>query len=142
MFCVLPSRDADTAVCCSISNHQDGLAGILFGDTPPHRRRRAAHYLLRAKRADGTPHDPVARFHLGNGALVHAVHADADLSANGTAQSDGTMVKYLYDLSLISRNHERYAAAQEVAASPDVIALADAGTAESAQGVSHGKPAL
>ncbi len=52
-------------------------------------RQLAAHYLLEAKRPDGTPFDPVARFHLGNGALVHAVHADADVSPNGIAQSGG-----------------------------------------------------
>jgi malonyl-CoA decarboxylase len=39
-------------------------------------RALAAHYLLIAKaRNDGLPYDPVARFHLGNGARVHAVHA-------------------------------------------------------------------
>lgn len=73
---------------------------------------------MAAKRPDGGPYDPVARFHLGNGALVHAVHANADVSTNGIAQSGGTMVNYLYDLSLISQNHERFAAAQEIAAPP------------------------
>ena len=86
----------------------------------------AAHYLLKAKRPDGSPYDPVARFHLGNGALVHAVHANADLSDNGRAQSGGTMVNYLYDLSLISKNHERFASAQDVVASPAVTALSAA----------------
>ncbi len=94
--------------------------------TPEARRRTAAHYLLRAKRGDGRPYDPVARFHLGNGALVHAVHADADTSANGRAQSAGVMVNYLYNLSLISQNHERYASEHEVAAAPEVATLAQA----------------
>lgn len=98
--------------------------------TDPHaqeqQRQIAAHYLLNAKRPDGTPYDPVARFHLGNGALVHAVHADADLSENGLAQSGGAMVNYLYDLSLISQNHERFASAQDVVASPEVTALSAA----------------
>ncbi|MEI4232709.1 malonyl-CoA decarboxylase [Roseovarius sp. D22-M7] len=90
------------------------------------RRRVAARYLLHAKRADGTPFDPVARFHLGNGALVHAVHAGADLSYNGQRQSGGVMVNYLYDLPQISQNHERFAAEGIIAASPDVTALAAA----------------
>ena len=83
----------------------------------------AAHYLLEAKRADGMPLDPVARFHLGNGATVHAVHADADLSENGVAQSGGAMVNYLYDLSHVASNHEQFVAEKTVIASPDVRAL-------------------
>ena len=86
-------------------------------------RQCAAHYILKAKRQDGLPYDPVARFHLGNGALVHAVHSNADMSENGVEQSGGAMVNYLYDLSLISQNHERFASAQEVVASPQVTAL-------------------
>lgn len=95
-------------------------------ETPEQQRQRAAHYLLRVKRGDGSPYDPVARFHLGNGAVVHAVHAGADVSENGLAQSGGAMVNYLYDLSLITQNHERYASKQTIAASPEVTALAKA----------------
>jgi malonyl-CoA decarboxylase len=89
-------------------------------------RQVAARYLLHAKRADDTPFDPVARFHLGNGALVHAVHAGADLSPNGQRQSGGVMVNYLYDLNHITQNHERFAATGRIAASADVKALAAA----------------
>lgn len=84
----------------------------------------AAHYLVTAKSQDGLPFDPVARFHLGNGAIIHAVHADADTSEKGRAQSGGTMVNYLYDLSRISQNHESFVTTREVAASADVRALA------------------
>lgn len=83
----------------------------------------AAHYLLEAKRPDGMPFDPVARFHLGNGARVHAVHAEADTSQNGRKQSNGTMVNYLYDLSQISQNHEQFVGEKTVVASPAVKAL-------------------
>ncbi len=83
----------------------------------------AAHYLLEAKRADGMPYDPVARFHLGNGALVHAVHAEADISENGRKQSNGAMVNYLYDLSQISQNHEGFVGEQTIAASDAVRTL-------------------
>lgn len=87
-------------------------------------RGYAADYLLNAKRSGGQPLDPVARFHLGNGAIVHRVHADADTSDKGRAQSAGTMVNYLYDLGKIAQNHERFATTQEVVASAEVKSLA------------------
>lgn len=76
---------------------------------PKDLRAMAARYLLNAKRKDGMPLDPVARFHLTNGAKVHDIHAGADTSKNGMAQSSGAMVNYLYDLSLTERNHEDFA---------------------------------
>ena len=85
----------------------------------------AAHYLLEAKHRNGHPRDAVARFHLNNGAFVEAVHADADISANGLAQSCGVMVNYCYDLTKISANHEAYANQQSVVASKAVKALAE-----------------
>ena len=85
----------------------------------------AAHYLLKAKHRSDQPRDPVARFHLNNGALVEAVHADADISANGLAQSCGVMVNYRYDLNKISTNHEAYANQQSVVASKAVKSLAE-----------------
>lgn len=84
----------------------------------------AAHYLLNAKAQNGAPFDPVARFHLGNGAIVHAVHADADVSDKGRAQSGGAMVNYLYDLPKVAQNHETFATTQKVIASADVKTLA------------------
>ena len=89
-------------------------------------RATAARYLLTAKRKNGMPYDPVARFHLGNGALVHAVHAGADVSEKGMSESAGAMVNYLYDRNRISQNHERFAGAKEVVASDAVRALARA----------------
>ncbi len=97
----------------------------LSTEGPPEKRPQiAARYLLKAKLPNGAPLDPVARFHLGNGAMVHAVHAGADTSANGQAQSLGVMVNYLYDLSANAQNHERYAASYLIAASSEVKALA------------------
>ncbi|MDJ0822734.1 MAG: malonyl-CoA decarboxylase [Paracoccaceae bacterium] len=87
-------------------------------------RALAARYLIAAKRPDGRPVDPVARFHLGNGAQVHKVHAQADQSNKGLQQSGGVMVNYLYDLDKVSQNHERYAATQKVAASSEIRSLA------------------
>jgi malonyl-CoA decarboxylase len=87
-------------------------------------RHLAAYYLLNAKHHNGQPRDPVARFHLNNGALVGAVHADADKSKNGMAQSCGVMVNYRYDLSRISENHEAFANQQTVIAEKSVKTLA------------------
>ncbi|MCV2869601.1 malonyl-CoA decarboxylase [Defluviimonas sp. WL0002] len=89
-------------------------------------RRIAAHYLMTARREDGLPVDPVARFHLGNGALIHDVHAGADTSAKGIRQSGGAMVNYLYDLKKVSQNHERFATRHEIAASSTVRSLSAA----------------
>jgi malonyl-CoA decarboxylase len=70
-------------------------------------RKLMLNYLLLAKKGK-YPLDPVARFHLGNGAQVHQIHGAADLSDKGLAQSYGAMVNYLYDLRYIERNHEQY----------------------------------
>ncbi|MCE8547028.1 malonyl-CoA decarboxylase [Ruegeria pomeroyi] len=92
---------------------------------PEMMRKLAAHYLLNAKSRGNLPFDPVARFHLGNGAIVHAVHADADTSDKGRAQSGGAMVNYLYDLKRVAQNHEKFAATRQIAATPDVQSLAE-----------------
>jgi len=176
----LDADQAKTAVFYSISNCQEGLAGISFGNllikqvvselsmacpqiesyvtlspipglnnwlatqtederhgntaqstldgtaTSEEVRAMAARYLLMAKRDDGLPVDPVARFHLGNGAMIHDVHANADTSPNGAAQSSGAMVNYLYDLTQVERNHERFAMDAAVVASRGMRALSNA----------------
>ena len=71
-------------------------------------KKGAFNYLLRAKKGK-YPLDPVARFHLGNGASIHQLNEGADLSEKGISQSRGTMVNYLYDLNHIEQNHEAYA---------------------------------
>jgi malonyl-CoA decarboxylase len=85
----------------------------------------AAYYLLNVKVPNGKPLDPVARFHLGNGAKIHAIHSDADLSEKGIAQSGGAMVNYLYKLEDISANHEKFAATGHITANQDVRKLSD-----------------
>lgn len=74
----------------------------------------AAEYLVRAKRKNGLPLDPVARFHFGNGASLEAIHTFADLSKKARAQSCGVMVNYRYDLSTVEANHELFAHKGEV----------------------------
>ena len=100
---------------------------ILEHRAPPQDiRAMAARYLLLARRGDGMPLDPVARFHLGNGAQVHDIHAGADASANGLAQSSGAMVNYLYDLSQTQRRHEDFALRSVIAAAKPAQALSTA----------------
>jgi len=82
----------------------------------------AARYLLTEKRGDH-PLDPVARFHLGNGAELLAAHWQGDLSDKGLDQSFGIMVNYLYRLDRIEQNHEAYQASGQIAASRAVRGL-------------------
>ncbi|MEM9633424.1 MAG: malonyl-CoA decarboxylase [Pseudomonadota bacterium] len=105
-------------------------------------RTLAAHYLMSAKRGDGQPLDPVARFHLGNGAQIHAVHAEADLSDKGQIQSAGTMVNYLYDLNKVSQNHERFATTMEIAASSEIRSLDAAAQKQDLRRQVNEQPAL
>ncbi|MEA1672254.1 malonyl-CoA decarboxylase [Nitrospirillum sp. BR 11163] len=80
----------------------------------------AAHYFLKAKARGNRPVDPVARFHLGNGARLERLNFLGDLSPKGLAQSHGLMVNYLYKLDDIETNHERYADKGEVVAAAAV----------------------
>jgi malonyl-CoA decarboxylase len=156
---------ADTAIFYSISNCQDGLRGISFGNflikqvveelkqelpqlrvfstlspMPGFRRwvekradapadpagseaetvRLAALYLTNpgARAAD-----PVARFHLGNGARLERINWMGNPAPRGMQESYGVMVNYLYDPDTIEENHEAFARAGIVVRSAEVAAL-------------------
>ena len=156
---------ADTAIFYSISNCQDGLRGISFGNflikqvveelkqelpqlrvfstlspMPGFRRwleRRAdapaepeaaqtemvalaALYLTNPGPKAG---DPVARFHLGNGARLERINWMGNPAPRGMAESYGMMVNYLYDPDTIEENHEAYARGGTVVRSASVSAL-------------------
>jgi malonyl-CoA decarboxylase len=66
--------------------------------------------------------DPVARFHLDNGARLERINPRADLSAKGLRQSCGLMVNYLYDLEKVEASHAKFRQG-EVARSRAVAAL-------------------
>lgn len=83
----------------------------------------AAHYFLIARTPRGRPIDPVARFHLGNGARLERIDPMADLSEKGIAQSYGVMVNYRYVPGEIEKNHEAFAAGNTVVASSAVRKL-------------------
>lgn len=88
--------------------------------------RAAATYFLTARTRAGTPVDPVARFHLGNGARLERLNWPADLSERGVQQSYGLMVNYLYDLDDIEKNHEAYAESRTIVTANAVKKLARA----------------
>ncbi|OYX85292.1 MAG: MCD, Malonyl-CoA decarboxylase MCD [Rhizobiales bacterium 17-65-6] len=83
----------------------------------------AAHYFLVAKSPKGRPLDPVARFHLGNGARLERINPMGDLSPKGIAQAAGLMVNYRYVLADIEKNHETFAAKGDIVASAAVKKL-------------------
>ena len=159
-------QDADSAIFYSISNCQEGLLGISFGNSlikqvvqdlsrefpnlktfvtlspipglskwieknelqtisqdETKLKQLAANYLLEAKQSNGDPIDPVAKFHLGNGAVIHQININADLSAKGLFQSYGVMVNYLYDPLKISHNGELFSKEGQIAASSAVKSL-------------------
>ena len=83
----------------------------------------AAHYFLAAKSPDGRPVDPVARFHLGNGARLERINWLGDVSEKGLREGHGLMVNYRYDLKEIERNHEAFANDGVISASRAVRGL-------------------
>ncbi|MCQ1838110.1 malonyl-CoA decarboxylase [Neorhizobium galegae] len=83
-----------------------------------------AHYLLNVRRGNGRPVDPVARFHLGNGAQAERLNFLGDRSPKGMRQSYGLMVNYRYRLGEIEKNHEAYAENGHIAATPALRKLA------------------
>ncbi len=86
----------------------------------------AAWYFLRARNRNGRPLDPVARFHLGNGARLERINFLADRSGRAMRQAHGVMVNYLYKLEDIETNHEAFASRGEVVAAPAVRRLVPA----------------
>ena len=158
-------KDINTAVFYSISNCQDGLAGISFGNflikKVAHKLKQelddlskfvtlspmpsfvkwlekksmyedmdedglmtqAISYLTESEREDNSPNDPVAKFHLGNGAILEKINLNADLSEKGIMQSKGLMVNYLYNLELLEKNHELFFKTKNVQQSDGIKSL-------------------
>jgi malonyl-CoA decarboxylase len=65
-----------------------------------------AHYLV--KQSHDALADPVARFHLDNGARLERINFAADLSKKGLKQSLGLMVNYLYDIEEVELRHQEF----------------------------------
>ncbi len=97
---------------------------LALDEAAPLRRfllRSAAQYLGR-ELADGRPLDPVARFHLGNGARVERLNWAGDPSAKGLKQACGMMVNYLYDLRRLDK-HRAMTAAGRIPLSSEIERL-------------------
>ena len=165
-------KQINTAVFYSISNCQDGLAGISFGnflikkvahklkqeistldkfvtlspvpglmrwmenkapvtyencinkiDDDENLLKKTFLYLTESNREDNLPNDPVARFHLGNGAILYKINLNGDPSEKGMAQSHGIMINYLYDLDIVEKNHELFFKNKEVVLSGELKSL-------------------
>ena len=80
----------------------------------------AASYFLEQKNSDHEPLDPVARFHLKNGAILERINILGNPSDKGMERSLGTMVNYVYDLSRVEENHEEYVRNNRVISSSQV----------------------
>jgi malonyl-CoA decarboxylase len=107
----------------------EGFGDLLLELPEPLRNRLlelCAHYLVNARRSDGRALDPVANFHLTNGARIERVNWLADRSTAGLRDSIGLMVNYLYELAAIEGNHEAYASTRTIAASAAVTRWAKA----------------
>lgn len=84
--------------------------------------RLCADYLVNAKKGTRAQ-DPVANFHLRNGARIERINWLADTSAKGMEQSAGMMVNYYYKLSDIEKNHEHYISESRINISKDTRKL-------------------
>ena len=85
----------------------------------------AARYLYLARK-NGRPYDPVARFHLGNGARIERINWLADISPKGFSQACGLMVNYVYDPDEIESNVEAFVGEDRIAAAAAIRRLAKA----------------
>ena len=88
--------------------------------------RLAVRYLAeeRHRPGNGRALDPVAHFHLSNGARMERLNWLADVSARGLEQSAGMMINYVYRLTEIESNHEAYSTVEGPRTSSSLRALA------------------
>lgn len=85
--------------------------------------RLVAHYLVKEKNRRGLALDPVANFHLSNGAQIRRINWLADTSVKGMQQSLGFMVNYIYEPGFIEERSKAYAERKLVSISSDVRRL-------------------
>jgi len=102
----LQKTDADLAA--ALSRNDDAIGNEEADGLEAQALQAALRYFTQSEREDGWPNDPVARFHLGNGAILEQINFAADRSEKGMAQSGGIMVNYLYDLDVVEANHEAF----------------------------------
>ncbi len=128
----LPKETRELRIFTQNDNAAKGLHHILENEwhtdpktaekLKPILTRLAVHYLLNEKNKV-VALDPVAHFHLTNGARLKRINWLADTSGKGLKQSAGLMVNYYYDLDYIDSNHEDYVTEGKIAASRTVKGL-------------------
>jgi malonyl-CoA decarboxylase len=126
------ARERRAEASPALSPEDQGILGALdeadWYIAPPDALRKAllaaaAYYFLKARTPKGTPVDPVARFHLGNGARLERLNFLGDLSARSLKQAHGLMVNYCYPLDDIEKNHEQFVSKGQLAAAAEVRRL-------------------
>jgi len=117
-------RSAIEALTALLDRHADPRIATALRDPLI---RLCARYLLHERTPSGRALDPVAHFHLSNGARVERLNWLGDTSPKGLQRSAGIMVNYLYRLSEIETNHEAYRGEGRVAASSTIRNLLRAG---------------
>ncbi|WP_135075729.1 malonyl-CoA decarboxylase [Terasakiella sp. SH-1] len=85
--------------------------------------RLCVRYLTQAKRKGTRTLDPVAHFHLTNGARMERLNWLGDISEKGMKQSAGLMINYLYKLKEIESNHEAYSGDGKIKSSSQIKTL-------------------
>ena len=117
------ASDGDAAAAAALAHGEPDAAWPSGDARRQSRMTLAARYFLVERDDRGRLVDPVARFHVGNGASIDRLCWLGDTSRRGMAQAGGLMVNYRYDLATIESNHRAYARRREVAASAAVRAL-------------------
>lgn len=84
--------------------------------------RLGARYLMVARQEGNEllPADPVARFHLGNGARIERLNYLGDTAVKGFRQSFGLMVNYRYLLDELEGNLDAFTGSGHIAASASI----------------------
>ncbi|MFU0504790.1 malonyl-CoA decarboxylase [Pseudaminobacter sp. NGMCC 1.201702] len=116
-----------SALAASLSRPQWWNDAAVAAALEPELTALVANFLTRARDGKGRPLDPVARFHLGNGARLERINWLANTGPAGVSASHTIMVNYLYKLDEIERNHELYASGVDVPAASPVRRLATIG---------------
>lgn len=107
----VPDATGPTAAAVSLAEHNAEQQEPLLA---PVLQRLALAYLTTPSTQRGASLDPVARFHLANGARLEGINPFADPSTRGRELSFGVMVNYLYDPAELEANNERYVQGCEI----------------------------
>ena len=120
------TKRADDPAIASLARTETGPGWLEIAKADPALKqtimRACATYLTRHASAEDRA-DPVARFHLGNGARLERINWLGNTAARGITESFGIMVNYLYDVATIERNHEAFVNDGTVMRAAEVDAL-------------------